>query len=127
MKRLVVDLDGTLTLDDPEVAYADKVPNLALIEKLKDYRAQGFEIAVATARNMRTHNGNIGKINALTLPLITEWLDRHEVPYDEIYVGKPWCGHDGFHIDDKSIRPDEFVSLSYDEISRLLNLGLNAV
>jgi len=127
MKRLVVDLDGTLTLDDPEVAYADKVPNLTLIEKLKDYRAQGFEIAVATARNMRTHNGNIGKINALTLPVITEWLDRHEVPYDEIYVGKPWCGHDGFHIDDKSIRPDEFVSLSYDEISRLLNLGLNAV
>lgn len=126
MKRLVVDLDGTLTVDDPDISYSDKKPNTALIEKLREYRLQGFEIVIATARNMRTHGGNLGKINALTLPIIIAWLEKNNVPYDEIYVGKPWCGHEGFHIDDKSLRPDEFVNLSYPEIAALLSLGRNA-
>lgn len=127
MKRLVMDLDGTLTIEDPATPYADKAPNLRVIEKLREYHAQGFEIVIATARNMRTHNGNVGKINVLTLPTIIEWLNKHNVPYDEIHVGKPWCGHEGFHVDDKSLRPDEFASMTYPEIRKLLNLGHNAV
>ena len=69
---------------------------------------------------MRTHDGNIGKINIHTLPLIIEWLDRYNVPYDEVIVGKPWCGHDGFYIDDRAIRPSEFAALSHDEINALI-------
>ncbi|TOH10543.1 capsular biosynthesis protein, partial [Vibrio parahaemolyticus] len=72
------------------------------------------------ARNMRTYEGNIGKINIHTLPIITKWLNEHNVPYDEILVGKPWCGHDGFYIDDRAIRPSEFVNLSYSQITQLL-------
>jgi capsule biosynthesis phosphatase len=44
------------------------------------------------------------------------WLDRHQVPYDELHVGKPWGGKGGFYVDDKAIRPDEFTRLSYEEI-----------
>ena len=51
-----------------------------------------------------------------------EWLQRHEVPFDEIYVGKPWCGHEGFYVDDKAIRPDEFAKLSYDQIKDLTGI-----
>lgn len=120
MRRIVVDLDGTLTIDEPGVAYADKRPNDAVVAQLRAYRAAGFEIAVATARNMRTHNNNVGRINALTLPGIIEWLQRHDVPYDEIHVGKPWCGTDGFYVDDNAIRPSEFLTLDYDEIQALL-------
>ena len=120
MKRLVFDLDGTLALDEPERAYADRRPNLALVEKLRDYRAQGFEIVICSARNMRTHQNSIGKINALTLPVILAWLAKHVIPSDEIHVGKPWCGTEGFYIDDKAVRPSEFVALSLDEIQALL-------
>ena len=127
MKRLVMDLDGTLTIEDPRVGYPDKAPNLEVIQKVREYHAQGFEIVIATARNMRTHNENVGKINALTLPVIIDWLKQHDVPYDEIYVGKPWCGHEGFHVDDKSVRPCEFSSMTYLEICKLLNLGHNAI
>ncbi len=116
MKRLVFDLDGTIALDDPARAYAEREPNRALIEKLRQYKAQGFEIVIASARNMRTHQGNVGKINALTLPVILDWLTRHEVPFDEVHVGKPWCGTEGFYIDDKAVRPSEFVELAYEEI-----------
>ena len=70
---------------------------------------------------MRTYQGNIGKINANTLPVILDWLDRYSVPYDEVIVGKPWPGPDGYYIDDRAIRPSEFLSLSHDEILDLLD------
>ena len=119
MKRLVVDLDGTLTQADTS-DYRNVKPRQEIIENLYTYKEKGFEIVIFTARNMRTHNGNIGKINIHTLPLIIEWLDRYNVPYDEVIVGKPWCGHDGFYIDDRAIRPSEFVALSHDEINALI-------
>jgi capsule biosynthesis phosphatase len=119
MKRLIFDLDGTITLSAPE-GYANAVPNLALIARLRDYQRAGFEIVISTSRNMRTHAGNIGKINAHTLPVILDWLARHGVPYDEIHVGKPWCGTQGFYIDDKAVRPSEFLRYSYADITAML-------
>lgn len=120
MKRLVVDLDDTLTKNNPELSYSEKEPNIPLIEKLREYKEQGFEILIQTARNMRTYQGAVGKINAHTLPIIIEWLEKHSVPYDEIYVGKPWCGTEGFYIDDRAVRPSEFLSLSLEEIHALI-------
>lgn len=124
VKRLVVDLDNTLTKHNPDLSYIDKEPNLPLIEKLREYKSQGFEILIQTARNMRTYNGSVGKINANTLPVILDWLRKHDVPYDEIYVGKPWCGNEGFYIDDRAVRPSEFLKLSLDEINQLIETHL---
>ena len=121
MKRLIFDLDDTLcTTQNGD--YANAQPITEVIEKLRDYHRQGFTIVINTSRNMRTYQGNIGAINKNTLPIITEWLDRHDIPYDELYVGKPWCGFEGFYVDDKAIRPDELVKLSYTEICQLLDL-----
>jgi capsule biosynthesis phosphatase len=119
MKRLIVDLDGTITQADTS-DYKNVAPRESVIERLRQYKNQGFLITIATARNMRTYEGNIGKINIHTLPIITKWLDQHNVPYDEVIVGKPWCGHEGFYIDDRAVRPSEFASLSNDEINELL-------
>ncbi|AEF05284.1 HAD hydrolase family protein [Alteromonas naphthalenivorans] len=119
MKRLVVDLDGTLTLANTS-DYCNVLPNKPLIEVLRKYKNDGFTIVIATARNMRTFKGDIGLINVKTLPLIIDWLNRHNIPYDEIIVGKPWCGFEGFYIDDKAIRPSEFISMNYQEIMELL-------
>ena len=119
MKKLIVDLDNTLTMVSAD-NYPEISVNQAIIEKLELYRSMGFSIIVNTSRNMRTYEGNIGKINVHTLPIILEWLNKHKVPYDEVLVGKPWCGTEGFYIDDRAIRPDEFVALSPEEISRLI-------
>ncbi|MGI2258556.1 HAD hydrolase family protein [Shewanella sp. GXUN23E] len=119
MKRLIVDLDGTLTQADTS-NYAEVSPRLDVIAKLREYHQQGFEIVISTARNMRTFEGNVGKINIHTLPIITAWLDKHQVPYDEILVGKPWCGHEGFYIDDRAVRPAEFARLSQEQIEQLI-------
>ncbi|MGE0714172.1 MAG: capsular biosynthesis protein [Alphaproteobacteria bacterium] len=119
-RRIVIDLDGTLTLDVAGVAYPDKPPNLPVIAALRRYREAGFEIVVMTARNMRTHAANIGRINALTLPGVIAWLDRHGVPYDEIHVGKPWCGTEGFYVDDRAVRPSELLAHDHAGLLRLL-------
>ncbi|AHK14788.1 MAG: HAD-IIIC family phosphatase [Thalassolituus sp.] len=119
MKRLVFDLDNTLTVEGSG-DYADVSPRMDMIEKLREYKDSGFEIIISTSRNMRTYNASVGKINANTLPVILHWLAKHKVPFDEIHVGKPWCGTEGFYIDDKSIRPSEFRNLSYDKIIQLL-------
>ena len=121
MKRLIFDLDDTLcTTQNGD--YANAQPIIEVVEKLKEYHRQGFTIIINTSRNMRTYQGNIGAINKNTLPIIIDWLARHDIPYDELYVGKPWCGFEGFYVDDKAIRPDELVKLSYAEICQLLDL-----
>lgn len=120
MKKIIIDLDGTLTNADTK-DYRNVSPRLDVIERLISFKELGYYVIIHTARNMNSFNCNIGKINIHTIPVITEWLDKHGVPYDEIVVGKPWCGTDGFYVDDKAIRPDEFVTLSENEISKLIN------
>ena len=119
MKRLIVDLDETITVSARD-GYQNALPNTVLISRLRQYRHAGFEVVINTSRNVSTYAGNVGKINAHTLPVILAWLTRHEVPFDEIHVGKPWCGTEGFYIDDKAIRPSEFMALSLPEIHALL-------
>jgi capsule biosynthesis phosphatase len=119
MKRLIVDLDDTISKTE-NGDYFNSEPIREMVDKLKEYSSLGFEIVIHSSRNMRTYESNLGKINIHTLPNIIDWLKNNEVPFDEVYVGKPWCGFDGFYIDDKSIRPSEFVKYSYDEIRILL-------
>ncbi len=121
MKRLVIDIDGTLTTGETS-DYANVGLNEAVAAQLRAYHAEGFEIVLHTARNMRTHQSSMGRIAAHTLPVLFDWLKKHDIPYDEIWVGKPWCGKEGFYVDDKAVRPDEFAAMSYDEIRALVGL-----
>ena len=117
---IVIDLDRTIAQakgEDQE--YIDLEPNFKVVQRLKEYKQQGFYIIIMSARNMRTFEGNIGKINAVTLKTIFKWLDKHDIPYDEVHVGRPWCGFKGFYVADQTIRPDEFVNLSLEQIDKL--------
>lgn len=115
-----MDLDETISTKVKGLGYENALPRNDVIEKMRQYHEMGFTICIFTARNMRTFSGNLGKINAFTLPVIIEWLQSHNVPYDEIIVGKPWCGHDGFYVDDRALRPSEFLEFSVQEIEDLL-------
>ena len=121
-KCIVMDIDGTLCpIKQSGQEYADLVPYPEVIARLREYKAQGFYIILYTARNMRTYEGNVGLIQANTAPVLWEWLEKHDIPYDEIHMGKPWPGKGGFYVDDKTIRPDEFLNLDYDQIQELIS------
>lgn len=124
-RRLVMDIDGVLTIKDEDTDYADKPINERVAAQIRGYHDRGFYIILYTARNMNTYDGRVGKIHANTAPTLLQWLDEHDVPYDEIHYGKPWCGHDGFYVDDKAIRPSELVENDYEQILDLLETESN--
>lgn len=119
VKKLIVDLDDTISVTE-NGDYVHSKPIQKTIELLKQYQAEGFQIIIHSSRQMRTYEANVGKINIYTLPNIINWLQANDVPFDEVIVGKPWCGFEGFYIDDKSIRPSEFHSMSYEQIKEML-------
>ena len=99
--RICFDLDNTLVtyptiLND----YTSVEPILKNINFLKYLKTFGNTIIIYTARRMKTHQGNIGKINADIGKVTFETLEKFEIPYDEIYFGKPYAD---FYIDDLAV------------------------
>ena len=121
LKKIIFDVDNTITNHGSSKNYFDKLPRLEVIEKMHKFKELGYEIILFSARNMKTYNGDMAKINFYTLPVLTSWLKKYNVPYDGIIMGKPWCGEDGFYVDDKAIRPKEFLELTEEEIKNLIN------
>ena len=117
---LIFDVDGTLCpLKSKDEKYSDLIPDSEIISQLKSYKQAGAKIVLVSSRNMRTYNGNLGLINANTAIEMQQWLHKWNIPYDEIYFGKPWPGPHGFYIDDRAIRPDEFLTHSLEELEKI--------
>lgn len=116
----VIDIDGTLCpLKRNNERYEDIVPYKDVVERIRYYSRRGAKIVLFTSRNMNSYNGNIGLINKNTAKILLDWLDKWKIPYDEIIYGKPWPGHKGFYVDDRTVRPNEFVDNSVEELERL--------
>jgi capsule biosynthesis phosphatase len=121
-KCIVVDIDGTLCpVKRSHEEYDDLVPYEPMLAKLREYKNAGYHIILYTSRNMRTYGGNMGLIMANTAKSTMQWLDRNGIPYDEIHFGKPWASRIGFYVDDRAVRPDEFLCLSPEQIEALLS------
>ncbi len=120
-KVIVVDVDGTLTLGREDgSSYASALVCESMKSRLVSLKSEGYWIILFTSRNMRTHEGNIGAIMKHTAPILISWLAEHEIPYDELHFGKPWCGHDGLYIDDRAVRPREFVENTLEQLRTML-------
>lgn len=120
-KVVVVDVDGTLTLQkDDGASYDSARVSEAMKERLLTLKAEGYWIILFTSRNMRTHEGNVGAIMKHTAPKLINWLADNNIPYDELHFGKPWCGHDGFYVDDRAVRPREFIESSMEQLEILV-------
>ena len=116
----VFDIDGTLCpVKGKEERYEDMVPYPEMIKRLKYYKENGAKIILYTSRNMNTYHGNIGLINKHTAAVLSAWLEKWEIPYDEIIYGKVWPGQKGFYVDDRTIRPNEFLNFTLEELEDL--------
>tara|TARA_Y200000002_G_C22671849_1_gene660374 strand:+ start:444 stop:2354 length:1911 start_codon:yes stop_codon:yes gene_type:complete len=100
-KRICFDLDNTLvTYPYIQNDYTSVKPIQKNIDLLKYLKRFNNTIIIYTARRMKTHNGNIGKINADIGKITFDTLEKFNIPYDEIYFGKPYAD---FYIDDLAI------------------------
>ncbi|OXC22979.1 capsular biosynthesis protein [Lactobacillus crispatus] len=116
----VFDIDGTICpIKNKNEKYEDLVPYDDMVKKIKYYHEHGARIVLYTSRNMNSYNGNIGLINKYTAQTLSNWLKKWDIPYDEIIYGKIWPGHKGFYVDDRTVRPDEFLNYNVDELDKI--------
>ena len=115
--RIVVDLDGTICpiRQDPQT-YADLVPLPGAIDTLNQLRADGAYIIIQTARNMKTQGGNVGKVMQNVGKITLDWLAKYEVPYDEIFFGKP---NGEVYLDDRAFRFESWDDITTESLKKV--------
>lgn len=103
--RICFDLDNTL-VSFPKITndYTTVEPIQKNIDFLKYLKSFGHTIIIYTARRMKTHNGCVGKIMSDVGSITFDTLVRFDIPYDEIYFGKP---HANVYIDDLGLNAYE--------------------
>lgn len=117
MLRICVDLDGTICeTKKADQNYEDVLPLPGAVETLQKLKQKGYYIIIHTARNMRTYDGNLGKVIKHQSVTTVNWLEKHNIPYDELLFGKP---HVHAFIDDKGIK---FSGNWEDVVKQLQNL-----
>lgn len=122
----IFDIDGTVCpIKSKDEKYEDLIPYQDIVEKIRYYHDNGSKIILFTSRNMNSFNGNIGMINKVTAAILTQWLEKWQIPYDEIIYGKPWPGHYGFYVDDRTVRPDEFLTHTVEEMEEICKASRN--
>jgi capsule biosynthesis phosphatase len=100
--KICIDLDGVIcNLKAEGQTYDQLLPVPGAPEKLKELKNNGHYIIINTARHMKTCQGNVGMVTARIGPITLQWLEKYEIPYDEIYFGKP---HAEVYIDDNAFR-----------------------
>ncbi len=100
-QRICFDLDNTL-VSYPKITgdYSTVEPIEKNIKFLKYLKTFGHTIIIYTARRMKTHNGNVGKCLCDIGPITFETLKKFDIPFDEIYFGKPYAD---IYIDDLAL------------------------
>ena len=100
--RICIDLDGVICeLKKGNESYANLNPVPGSIEKIKHLKNEGHYIIIHTARRMKTHKSNKGRLLKDVGKITLDWLEKYNVEYDEIYFGKPWAN---VYIDDNAFR-----------------------
>uniref|UniRef100_A0A6C0BPT7 Nucleotidyl transferase domain-containing protein n=1 Tax=viral metagenome TaxID=1070528 RepID=A0A6C0BPT7_9ZZZZ len=100
-KRYCFDLDNTLvTFPDVKDDYSTVRPIIKNINLLKMIKSRNNTIIIYTARRMKTHKNNVGKVIADISKVTLETLEKYKIPYDELHFGKP---NADFYIDDLGV------------------------
>lgn len=109
--RILMDIDNTISFTTDR-DYANAVPNMPVIKKMRELASQGVNFVLFTARGMVTFEDNIDAAERRHRPQLEEWMKRYNVPYSDIVFGKPFALA---IVDDTAIRPNEFLELSLDK------------
>ena len=104
--RAVFDLDDTICIHENR-DYVNAKPVLPVIEKLREMKQAGWEIVIYSARGQISCNGDLNLIEERNRKTAEDWLERNNVPYDELIFGKPIAD---LYVDDRAITAKDFKS-----------------
>lgn len=111
MSKLIFafDIDNTICENKiGDMTYADVKPFPEAIKTLKELKAEGHTIILHTARHMKTCDGNQGKVLAKQGKILLDWLEKWDIPHDEIWWSKP---HADLMIDDAVHQHTDWTSM----------------
>jgi capsule biosynthesis phosphatase len=98
--RICFDIDNTILTNSFERGSDEGIePIPHMVEMLRTLHKEGNTIVLSTARGMQTCESNIGKAGKRGMLKVLTKLEEYNIPYDEIYFGKPWAD---VYIDDKA-------------------------
>tara|TARA_B110000444_G_C18804948_1_gene579445 strand:+ start:1028 stop:1402 length:375 start_codon:yes stop_codon:yes gene_type:complete len=121
--RICLDLDGVICqLKKSGESYSDLKPVPGAVEKIKKLKSSGNYIIIFTARRMKTHSSNKGKLLKDIGKITLDWLEDNKIIYDEIYFGKPWAH---IYIDDNGYRFNNWDDISHDCLTLPANKELS--
>lgn len=90
--RIMIDIDGTISeLKKQGQTYNTVRANEGAVAHIKALKKAGHYIILQTARHMKTCGGDQGQVVAKIGKQTLDWLQDNQVPYDEIYFGKPYA------------------------------------
>lgn len=114
--RICIDLDGVICeLKKEGEKYEDLKPIEGAVETIRKLKDEGHYIIIYTARHMKTCNGNIYEVIAKIGKITLKWLEKHQIPYDEIVFGKPWAD---IYIDDNAFRFNGWENFSIENLPK---------
>ena len=87
--RLIIDLDGTICSEEKTYSRTLAKPKLKAVSSLKALKKKKYTLIIYSARSWNEYEMTIN------------WLNGHEIPYDQVMLGKP-IGD--YWIDDRSLR-----------------------
>tara|TARA_R100000808_G_C2129349_1_gene138875 strand:- start:351 stop:1358 length:1008 start_codon:yes stop_codon:yes gene_type:complete len=111
-KTIITDLDDTLSFTHNR-DWENAKPNIDLINKLNFFFKIGYKIIIVTARGQISCDGDSIKADKKYRTQIERWLKKNNVLYHELSFQKKLAI---YYIDDKSIRPDEFIQIEHEEL-----------
>ena len=104
-KTIIVDVDETLCYVHNR-DFANGIPNREVIDRVNEYYDNGYKVIISTARGQKSCK-TVEEMNKKYREVTERWLMDNGVKYHELEIG--YKKNADLYVDDKAIRPDEFV------------------
>ena len=110
--RFVFDVDDTICIHNDR-DYINAVPIQDMIDIINNLYNNGHHISLYTARGQNSCKGDIDLIKEKNQDILLQWLEKHNVHFNELIFGKPLGD---FYVDDKAVDLPTFRQLKIEQL-----------
>jgi len=105
--KYIIDIDNTISQTSSSIDYDNRVPIFKNLNTLKRILKKN-NACLYTSRGMLTYKNNVRKITKNHAARLKRWLAIYGIKDIKIFFGKPYCGDNGFYVDDRALYLEDF-------------------